>query len=220
MIIYQDFLNPGAELCSDALPLTMLADGAVLAIESKKVTVGGEEINIGGNASKEEAEEGVDDEKKTVINLVDSHGLVVQKLEKKTYITLQTAYWKSLLTAINAKKATLLFGSEAKVPPQTTAEQKEEYKKLETAAIAKLKGLAKTEYDAAAARFTSFKKNFPALQKFVKDEILANFSEYDFYTASEPVTIGSCMIVPARYIGEAPAPTFYFYMDGLLGEKA
>jgi hypothetical protein len=220
MIIYQDFLNPGAELCSDALPSTLIADGSVLAIESKKVQVGGEEINTGANKSKEEEEEGVEDENKTVINLVDSHSLVQTTLEKKTFISLQTAYWKQLLAAINTKKNKLLWGSDEKAPPQTTPEQKEEYKKLETAAAAKLKGLAKTEYDAVVARFASFKKNFPALQKFVKDEILANFSEFDFYTAAEPVTVGSCMIVPARYIGEAPAPTFYFYMDGLHGEKA
>lgn len=220
MIIYSDFLNPGCEVCSDALPSTPLADGAVMAVESKKVRVGGEEINTGGNASKEEAEEGVEDEVKTVINLVESHGLAKQELEKKTYITLQNAYWKQLLTAINTKKGVMLFGSEEKIPEQKTAEQKEEYKKLETAAIAKLKGLAKKEYDDIVARFASFKKNFAALQKFVKDEVLANYTEFDFYTASEPAAVGSCLIIPARYIGEAAAPTFYFYADGLLGEKA
>jgi len=71
-----------------------------------------------------------------------------------------------------------------------------------------------------AARFESYKKNFAALQKFVKDEILANFDEFEFYTGAEPAAIGSCMIIPARYIGEALAPTFYFYVDGLVGEKA
>jgi hypothetical protein len=220
MIIYTDILNAGAELCSDALPSTLLADGAVLSIESKKVLVGGGEINIGGNASKEEAEEGVEDEVKTVINLVESHSLQPQKLEKKTFIALQNTYWKQLLTTITAKKNVVLFGSEEKTPPQTTAEQKEEYKKLETAAAAKLKGPVKIEYEGLVARFASFKKNFPALQKFVKDEVLANFAEFDFYSAAEPVTVGSCMIIPARYIGEATAPTFYFYLDGLVGEKA
>jgi len=222
MIIYSDFLNPGSEICSDALPSTVAADGAVMVVESKKVQKGGEEINIGGNASKEEAEEdgGVQDEVVTVINLVDSHGLQKHDLEKKTYVTLQTAYWKQLLTAITAKKNVMLFGSEAKVPPQTTAEQKEEFKKLETAAAAKLKGLAKTEYEAVVARFASFKKNFPALQKFIKDEVLANFTEFDFYSAAEPAALGSCMIIPARYVGEAAAPAFYFFVDGIVGEKA
>jgi len=220
MIIYSDFLNPGCELCSDALETTLVADGAVMALVSKKVQVGGEEINTGANASKEEAEEGVADEVKTEINLVGSHGLQQQTLEKKTYITLQTAYWKQLLSAIQLKQNVMLFGEEKKIPEQKTPEQKEEFKKLSTAAAAKLKGHAKTEYDAVVARFASFKKNFPALQKFIKDEVLPNFTEFDFYTASEPAAVGSCMIVPARYIGEAPAPTFYFFVDGLLGEKA
>jgi len=220
MIIYQDFLNLGSELCSDALPTTPLAGGAVLAVESKKVPVGGESFNTGGNASKEEAEEGVEDEVKTVINVVESHSLVAEKLDKKTFVTLQNAYWKQLLTTITLRRNVMLFGSEEKIPEQKSAEQKEEFKKLEAAAAAKLKGLAKKEYEEIVARFNSFKTNFPALQKFVKDEVLANFDEYDFYHAAEPVILGSCMIIPARYIGEAPAPTFYFYMDGLHGEKA
>jgi len=220
MIIYNDILNPGVEICSDALPSNLVADGAVMSVESKKVKEGGEKFDTGGNASKEEAEEGVEDEVKTVINIVSSHGLQQTTLEKKTYIALQGDYWKKLLAEINKRKNVCLFGSEEKTPPQTTAEQKEEYKKLEAAAAAKLKGAAKTEYEAAVARFNSFKKNFPALQKFIKDEVLANFTEFDFYTGAEPATTGSCMIIPARYVGEAPAPTFYFFVDGMLGEKA
>jgi len=221
MLLYTDFLaGDSIELCSDALPSTLLADGAVLAIESKKIPVGGESFNTGGNASKEEAEEGVEDEVKTVINIVDSHSLQQIKLEKKEYVVMQNGYWKKLLTAITTKKNVLLFGSEAKVPPQTTAEQKEEYKKLETAAIAKLKPAVRPEYDSIVARFASFKKNFAALQKFIKDEVLANFTEYDFYMGAEPAEMSSSMIVPARFIGEAAAPTFYFFVDGIFGQKS
>jgi hypothetical protein len=222
MIIFMDILGGGQgwELCSDALPSTTLAGGAVMALESKKVKVGGEEINTGGNASKEEAEEGVEDEVKTVINLVDSHSLQPQKIEKKMFTTLQNGYYKSLLGEITKRKKVILYGSESKAPPSTTAEQKEEEKKIEAAAIAKLKGPTKTEFESIQARFNSFKTNFPAIQKFVKDEIMANFDEYEFYTAAEPATLGSCMIVPARYVGEALAPTFYFYVDGLVGEKS
>jgi len=221
MIIFSDFLVPGAELCSDALPGTPLADGAVLSIESKKVAVGGEAINTGGNASVEEADEGVEDEVKTVINVVDRHELVQTKLEKKEYTALQNAYWKALLAGITKAQGIALFGSEEKIPEQKTPEQKEEYKKLQTAAVAKLKGLAKTEYEGLVARFASFKKNFPALQKFIKDEVLANFAEFDFYkSGSESAILGQSMIIPARYIGEAAAPTFYFFVDGMVGEKA
>jgi len=223
MIIFMDILGGAGsswELCSDAQPSTLLADGAVMSIEAKKVKVGGDAINTGGNASKEEAEEGIEDEIKTVINVVESHSLSPTKLEKKAYTALQTGYYKLLLAEITKRKNVLLFGDESKAPPTTTAEQKEEYKKLETAAAAKLKGPNKTEYESVVARFASFKKNFAAIQKFVKDEILANFTEFDFYTASEPAQVGSCMIVPARYVGEATAPTFYFFMDGLVGEKS
>jgi len=221
MIIYSDFLVPGAEVCSDAMPGTPLADGAVLAVESKKVAMGAEEINTGGNASKEEADEALDDSVQTVINLVQRHDLVEAKLDKKEYTALQNGYWKALLGAITKAQGTILFGSEEKIPEQKTAEQKEEYKKLSTAAIAKLKGLKKTEYEGLVARFASFKKNFPALQKFVKDEILANFTEFEFYkSSSESAVLGQSMIIPARYIGEALSPTFYFWMDGLIGEKA
>jgi hypothetical protein len=227
MIIFSDFLllqsgvSSGVELCSDAMPGTPLADGAVLAVATQKVVVGAEEINTGGNASKEEAEEGVDDTAQTVINLVQRHDLVEAKLDKKEYTTLQNGYWKALLAAIQKAQGVALFGSEEKIPEQKTPEQKEEYKKLQTAAVAKLKGIAKTEYDALVARFNSFKKNFPALQKFVKDEVLANFTEFEFYKSSaESATLGTCMIIPARYIGEALSPTFYFWMDGLVGEKA
>jgi len=219
MIIFKDFLCPSSELVSDALDSTPMADGAVIAVESKKVQVGGEEINTGGNASKEEAEEGLEDEKKTVINIVDRHELVQEKVDKKQYTALQNNYWKALLKGIEVAQGVALFGSEEKIPEKKTAEQKEEAKKLTTAAVAKLKPYEKKQYDELVTRFASYKKNFAALQKFVKDEILANFDEFDFYRGTDGV-LGSCMLVPARYIGEAVSPTFYFYVDGLLGEKA
>jgi hypothetical protein len=219
MIIFKDLLN-GGEVCSDAQPATSLVDGAVAAFESKKVQVGGEVINTGGNASKEEAEEGVEDEVKTVINIVESHGLQKVELDKKEYTTLQNAYWKQLVAHITKAKGAAIFGDESKIPPNSTAAEKEEYKKLEAEALAKIKNATKkAEIAAITARFDSFKKNFAALQKFVKDEILANFSEFDFYIAPEPATIQAAMIIPARYIGEALAPTFYYYNDGLEQEK-
>jgi hypothetical protein len=222
MIIFKDFLND-IEVASDALPSTILAGGAVVAYESKKVAKGGEAINIGANASKEETEEALDDSVQQVINIVDSHGLQSVKLEKKEYITLQNAYWKKLVTAITAKKNSLVFGKdESKWPANTTAAEKEEFKKAEAAAIAKVKDvLLKQKIEECTARLDAYKKHFADLQKFVKDEVLANFSEFDFFIAAEPNTIAEpCMIIPARYIGEAVAPTFYFYVDGLYGEKA
>jgi len=219
MLIYKDVFTDD-ELCSDAFPTTLLAGGSVLAIESKKVQEGGEAINTGGNASKEEAEEALDDEVKTVIN-VSHNKLVAVKLEKKEFTALQNGYWKALHAGIEKAMNVILFGSEEKIPETKTAEGKEEFKKQKTANEAKLKGVTKTEYEALKARYASFKANFAGLQKFVKDEVLANFTDFDFFKAdNDNAVLGQCMIIPARYIGEAPAPTFYFYLDGLLGEKA
>jgi hypothetical protein len=41
----------------------------------------------------------------------------------------------------------------------------------------------------------------------------------DSYIAPEPATMSAALIIPARYIGEAVAPTFYYYVDGLESEK-
>jgi len=221
MIIFKDYLNNG-ELASDAIIGVALAGGAVQAFESKKVQLGGEEINTGGNASKEEAEEKLEDEVKTVINIVDSHSLQNIKLEKKEYTTLQNAYWRKLVAELNRRKGVLLHGDESKIPPTTTAEQKEEAKKLDAAATTKVNRnpVKAKELAEIVARLESYKKNFANLQKFIKDEVLANFAEFDFYIAAEPATMDNSMIIPARYIGEAVAPTFYYFVDGMYGEKS
>jgi hypothetical protein len=223
MIIYNDFVAAEncstSEICSDAYIAVEMCDGAVIAVESAKVTEGGESINTGGNASKEEAEEGVEDEVKTVIN-VSHNKLTQEKLDKKEFTVMQNAYWKKLLATINKQKDELLGLEGKEVKADASAEAKAAAAAESKAAVAKLKGEKKTQYEALNARLASFKKNFPGLQKFVKDEILANFSEFDFYRLdNDNAPLGSGMIIPARYIGEAAAPTFYFYVDGLLKEK-
>lgn len=221
MIIFKDYLNNG-EVISDAVGHTVLAGGAVHAFESKKIVQGAVEVNTGGNASKEEEEEKLEDESKTVIDIVDSHGLQKITLEKKEYTTLQTAYWRKLVNELNRRKGMILFGAESKIPPTTTAEQKEEAKKLEAAATTKVNRdpIKQKELAEIVARLESYKKNFANLQKFIKDEVLGNFAEFDFYIAAEPATMDAAMIIPARFIGEAVAPTFYFFVDGLYGEKS
>lgn len=221
MIIFKDYLN-GGELCSDAVAHTVLAGGAVHAFESKKIVLGAVAVNTGGNASKEEEEEKLEDDAKTVIDIVDSHSLQPVKLEKKEYTTLQTAYWRKLVAELNRRKGIILHGAESKIPATTTAEQKEEAKKLDAAATTKVNRdpLKAKELAEIVARLESYKKNFANLQKFIKDEVLANFTEFDFYLAAEPATMDAAMIVPARFIGEAVAPTFYFFVDGMYGEKS
>jgi hypothetical protein len=213
MLIYTDIVS-GKDVVTDSYPVKLLSDGAIMEVESKKVQVGGEAIDIGANASAEEAEEKLDDEVKTVINVIEAHGLQKVELELKDFKTMQTAYWKDLLNAINAKRHEILFGDKA--PPT----DKEELKKAEAAAEKKLNAYDKGRYDVLQTQFANYKKHFNALQAFVKDEIVKNFKDFDFYLPAEPATLGKCMIIPARYIGEATAPVFYFYVAGLLEEKA
>jgi Translationally controlled tumour protein. len=226
MIIFKDFLN-GGELCSDALPSKLLAGGAVVVHESKKVQIGagagaGIIINTGANASAEEADEALDDSVKTVLNIVESHGLQQIKLEKGEYVAIQVAYWRALLTAMKLQRHILIFGSEEKIPPcGNSAREKEEFARLESAMVVTITDpVIQSEIASLNARLESFKKHFSALQKFIKEEVLANFSEFDFYLAGEPASIAAAMIVPARYIGEALAPSFYYFVDGLTGEKS
>jgi len=211
MLIYNDLIS-GKDICTDSYPCKVLFDGAIMSVESKKVQVGGEEINIGGNASKEEEEEKLEDEVKTVINIVEAHSLQKMELDVKEYKTLQNAYWKQLLDAINQQKIDLLF--EGKAPA------KEEAKAAETAAVAKLNKADKTKYEAILAQIEKFKKNFKVLQDFVKDEIVKNFKEFDFYIPAEPTILGKSMLVPARWVGDATAPVFYLFTDGIVEEKA
>jgi hypothetical protein len=180
MLIYNDIVAAGKDVCTDSYPITTTAEGAVLIVETKvprsstlvallsvisliracfcgaqKVTIGGESFDTGGNArfvfiaccvlqyvlmfvcnialrSKEEEEEKVDDEKKTVINLVEAHSLQAVKLEAKEYKALMGAYYKDLLAAINKAKEEILF-PEGKAPTD-----KEELKKAEEAAAKKV----------------------------------------------------------------------------------
>jgi len=214
MLIYTDIVS-GKDVCTDSYPIKLIADGAIMEVESKKVQVGGEAIDIGANASAEEAEEKLDDEVKTVINIIEAHNLQkVENLELKDFKTMQTQYWKDLLAGINAKRHEILF------PDSTPPTDKEELKKAEAAAEKKLNAYDKTRYEQLQTQFANYKKHFKALQDFVKDEVVKNYKDFDFYLPAEPAQMGKCMIIPARYIGEATAPVFYFYAPGLLEEKA
>jgi hypothetical protein len=110
---------------------------------------------------------------------------------------------------------TAIFGDEDYKAPADKAEAK----KAETDAIAKLKADKKNELAAADKRLAQFKTNFADLVKFTKDELEANFDELTFYIPGEGATLGSCMLIPARYIGEAVTPSFYFFADGILENK-
>ncbi|KAL8870256.1 MAG: hypothetical protein Q9174_003660 [Haloplaca sp. 1 TL-2023] len=70
MIIYKDIVT-GDEIISDTYNLIEKED-AVYEVDCKKVTIGADNIDIGANPSAEEADEGLDEGSKQVIDVV--HG--------------------------------------------------------------------------------------------------------------------------------------------------
>lgn len=206
-----------ADIATDSYPQTEEADGAVIGIESKRITVGDEDFGIGANVD-EDAEEGATaesgSEAKTVINLVNAHQLQEIKLKKKEFKAAQKSYWKALLKKMKRKRMSLLFND----PDYEAPADKKEAKAAEAEAMDALGKYDRLPVEKIDAQIASFKKNFPALEKFVKDVVIANFDEFDFYLC-QGGSFGECMIIPARYVGEATAPVFYVYVDGINQKK-
>jgi len=215
MIVYYDIIAE-KELASDSYETSNPAPG-VLAIQSKKITIS-DDVGIASNADDEgdegAAADALDDAAQTVINVVYSAKLTQVNLDKKEYKTLQKAYWKKLIDTLNELKwQSLGFDTDNAPPTEKTAAAA-----AETTAAGKLSAYEKKAYEELVAKVKSYKTNFEALQKFVADEILPNFDECEFYTC-EDGELGSCMIIPARYVGEAPAPMFYLFRDGVREKK-
>ncbi|KAI9893278.1 MAG: hypothetical protein M1814_000407 [Vezdaea aestivalis] len=93
-------------------------DNAVYEVDCKMITIGGENVgrraiaqaylfvlltfglsDIGANPSAEEADEGTDDQKQQVIDIVHSFRLVQTNYDKKQY----TSHLKSYMKAVKAK---------------------------------------------------------------------------------------------------------------------
>jgi hypothetical protein len=134
-------------------------------------------------------------------------------MDKKEYKTLQKAYWKKLLDTLNDLKWEALGVDKEEIPADKKLQSE-----LENSKVGALKGSTKTKYDDAKQRISDFKANFETIQKFVQDEILANFEECEFYTADD-AELGSCQIIAARYVGEATAPIIYYIQDGIREKK-
>jgi len=217
MKIFIDVLT-GKELCSDSYPISKACDGAVMVLESKKVQVGEEEIDIGANPSTEDGGgdqgEGVDKTKATVINIAHNHNLQQMQMEKKEYKEFQKGYWKQLKNAIDKRRFSVLgFDDDYKAPSDKAVA-----KAAEKEAESKLSVDGKAKFAAVVAQLESFKKNFEALQLFIKNEVEANFSEFEFFIP-DGCSLDNSMIIPARYVGEALAPSFYIFVDGVIEEK-
>jgi len=151
-------------------------------------------------------------EAQQVINVVHAAKLQKMELSQKEFTSMQKAYWKRLIEALNKDRYRALGVKISEDDDKDTIREKE------AAALEELSPYDKKAVDACKTAMSNFKANFEDLQKFVKDVILANFGEFEFYTCEEG-ELGECMIIPARYIGEAEAPIFYFYDDGIKFKK-
>ncbi|KAG7191659.1 uncharacterized protein KQ657_002928 [Scheffersomyces spartinae] len=99
MIIYTDILS-GDELLSDAYDVK-LVDDVVYEADCSMIKVGGVDVDIGANASAEEAGEDLEDGAEVVNNVVYSFRLQQTQFDKKSFLT----YIKGYMKAIKAKLA-------------------------------------------------------------------------------------------------------------------
>jgi len=215
MIVYYDIIAD-KEIASDSYEQSTPVKG-VIAIHGKRITIS-TDVGIAANAD-DEAEEGaaseaLDDAAQSVINVVYSAKLTQVNLDKKEYKTLQKAYWKKLIDTLNELKWSALGYDTDNAPPT----EKAAAAAAEKTAADKLSAYDRRAYDDLVEKIKSYKTNFDALQKFVVDEIIGNFDECEFYTC-EDGELGSCMLIAARYVGEATAPTFYIFEDGIRKKK-
>ncbi|KAF3929257.1 hypothetical protein AA313_de0205728 [Arthrobotrys entomopaga] len=109
MIIYKARFDPlppqdiltGDEIVSDVYKPTLI-DDIVYEVDCEMITIKeGADVDIGANASAEEAEETLEDGMITVNNVVYSFRLTSTQFDKKSYLT----YLKGYMKAVKAKLA-------------------------------------------------------------------------------------------------------------------
>ena len=94
MIIYKDALTDD-EIISDSYDLKEV-DGLVYEVDCAMLTEGAVEVDIGANASTEEAEETVEDTAIKVNNVIHSFRLQSTSFDKKSYLTYLKGYMKAV----------------------------------------------------------------------------------------------------------------------------
>jgi hypothetical protein len=94
MIIYKDIFSDD-EIISDSYDLKEV-DGVVYEADCAMITEGAVQVDIGANASAEEAEEGVEDAVQKVNNIVHSFRLQETQFDKKSYLTHLKGYMKKI----------------------------------------------------------------------------------------------------------------------------
>ncbi|KAF1984001.1 microtubule/calcium-binding protein [Aulographum hederae CBS 113979] len=103
MIIFKDLIT-GDEVISDSYNLKEI-DGVAYEADCKKITIGGDNVDIGANPSAEEADEGNDDQSKQVIDVVYSFRLNETQFDKKSYLSHLKGYMKKVKEGLKNKGA-------------------------------------------------------------------------------------------------------------------
>ncbi|KAL9094979.1 MAG: hypothetical protein Q9165_002581 [Trypethelium subeluteriae] len=103
MIIYKDLIT-GDEVLSDSYDIKEI-DGVVYEADCKKISVGGDNIDIGANPSAEEADEGLEDTSQQVIDIVHSFRLNETSFDKKSYLGHLKTYMKKVKEGMKSKGA-------------------------------------------------------------------------------------------------------------------
>ncbi|KAK7517636.1 microtubule/calcium-binding protein [Phyllosticta citriasiana] len=104
MIIYKDIIT-GDELISDSYNLKEI-DGVVYEADCQKITIGGDNIDIGANPSAEDgADDNLDENTQTVLDVVHSFRLNETSFDKKSYLSHLKTYMKKVKEALKEKGA-------------------------------------------------------------------------------------------------------------------
>jgi len=103
MIIYKDLLT-GDEIISDSYNLKLI-DNIVYEADCKKINIGGESFDVGGNPSAEGGEEALDDNVETKLDVAHSFRLTETQFDKKTYLSHLKTYMKKVKEGLKEKGA-------------------------------------------------------------------------------------------------------------------
>ncbi|GAA6048090.1 hypothetical protein JCM3770_000186 [Rhodotorula araucariae] len=102
MLLFTDVLT-GDELISDAYDLTEV-DDVVYEADASMITIKEGAVDIGANASAEEAEETLEEGEQRVNNIVHSFRLTETQFDKKSYMTYIKGYMKAVKAHLQEHK--------------------------------------------------------------------------------------------------------------------
>ncbi|KAI0456145.1 Mss4-like protein [Xylaria acuta] len=105
MIIFKDAITDSKdELLSDSYNVKEV-DGVVYEADCAMIEIGAVDVDIGANASAEEADETLDDSASKVNNIVHSFRLQPTSFDKASYGSYLKGYMKKVLAHLKAKNA-------------------------------------------------------------------------------------------------------------------